>query len=294
MMNSEILSGYSFDKKGAYFILDSLTAIERRKLYISNAEHTLKLSSERYCVGTYDLQTFNTAPCSERKLLDKTTSSNYCPRCTNINGFNPAFYNTSALSPQQRSYNNTPHIVYLAFFLPNIIKVGIASKARMSIRLMEQGALYAVIVGEFEDAYKARQLEKHIKDSARLSESIRSSVKVNSLCDNRYDSEDAKKCLDDVCLKYGIEYEEQYDLMTHYFKKGTPSFHFPSRLNRYEESDYLISGRLIGLIGDAVIFEKNGAHFVSSIKKWVSHKIEISDIKVSLTPHIIQMSLFDY
>jgi hypothetical protein len=294
MTSLEILSGYSFDKRGAYFILDSTKRVDRRRIYVSNTKRTLKLQKERHCVGTYDLQTFNTAPCSEMKTLDNTASSNHCPRCTSINGFNPAFYNTSALSPQQRKYNNSPHVTYLAYFSPTLIKVGIASQARMSVRLMEQGALYAIIVGEFNDAYEARKLEKHIKDSTRLSESIKSSVKINNLCEGRYSSELAINSLNDVCTKNNLSYEKHYDLMPHYFKQDNLLLKLPSPLNKYNESDSLISGRLIGLVGDALVFENNGIYFVSSIKKWISHKIELCDEEVSLTPHITQMTLFDF
>ena len=50
-----------------------------------------------------------------------------CPACQEATGFNPSFYHTDFVSPQQRAYNAEPHIAYLAYFSPAHVKAGITA-----------------------------------------------------------------------------------------------------------------------------------------------------------------------
>lgn len=95
-------------------------------------------------------------------LLDPSSKVNNCGECYKKIGFNSSFYNSSCISPQQLEYNKTPYVVYLAYFSPACVKVGIASLKRSRLRLLEQGAKAAFILKTFPDAYQARELESKI------------------------------------------------------------------------------------------------------------------------------------
>ena len=75
-----------------------------------------KKVEERYCIGMYNLNTLSYLPCPNNCKLDFNSKMNNCGECYNKIGFNPAFYNTQKISPQQLEYNKLPHVVYLAYF----------------------------------------------------------------------------------------------------------------------------------------------------------------------------------
>jgi hypothetical protein len=89
-----------------------------------------------------------------------------CEECENINGFkycvschgeNCVTYNKNALD-----YCNQKHFVYLAYFPKDIVKVGTAHEMRKEERLIEQGALYRILIAEAPTGKTARQIENAI------------------------------------------------------------------------------------------------------------------------------------
>ena len=85
-----------------------------------------------------------------------------CLVCRNKTGFNPAFYHAKTISKQQEALNQNPHFVYLAYFAPGLIKVGISQEARGIRRILEQGARTAIKLETFPSASVARQYEAKI------------------------------------------------------------------------------------------------------------------------------------
>ncbi|NEJ84280.1 DUF2797 domain-containing protein, partial [Rhizobium leguminosarum] len=105
------------------------------------------------------------------------------PSCSASIQFNPAFYHVapSQLSQQQQSYNLQAHVVYLAYFGRDIIKVGIANEKRIRTRWLEQGARAAVVLQRLQDAYAARAVEEYISATYNIPERITIKQKLQSL-----------------------------------------------------------------------------------------------------------------
>ena len=163
---SGVISGYGFENKdeGPYIHVDGNeeNEIYRTKVAIKGSKFFIKILENKVCTGPFNLLELKGIPCPKKASLDKTKPNSQCFECFTKTGFNPAFYNVDpkTLSPQQKAYNEQPHIVYLAFFGEEKVKVGIANKKRYLNRWLEQGAILATIIGEFENAYDARKMEE--------------------------------------------------------------------------------------------------------------------------------------
>jgi hypothetical protein len=276
---TRLFVGYSFDRVGPHFIFDDLTTNERQKYYFSSKILSLEKMQNRFCVGTYDLTTFATRPCEKKMAVDTESKDIHCKECQYKIGFNPAFYNSKSISPQQEKYNLTPHVVYLAYFSPTHIKVGIASEKRHSIRLLEQGARAAAILARFENAQMARNLESELCAKEGILERLTSDTKLKLLCSEKYDFNRAKEILLNV-VKSSYKKEansEVIDLTPFYFYGNKI---FKNELYRVENgSEKYIAGKLIGMIGDIVILSqptpRNQIYFAISVKKYISYVVNI-------------------
>jgi len=272
--------GYSFDQIGPHFIFDDINTKSREKMYFDNVTLSIKKLDRRLCIGTYDLNTFTTEPCSDQNRLDTQVKENHCDRCQYKIGFNPAFYNTSSISPQQEKYNATPHVVYMAYFSSSYIKVGIASEKRCSIRLLEQGARAAVILDKFPNAYMARQLESELCSKPDIIEVLSSDAKLKLLVNENYDFKKAKEVLKNMIEMYynKASTNQIKDLSPYYFYgKIYPEI---SEMHKVIGSmGSIISGKLIGMIGDQVIISQstsnNDVFLPVSVKKFISHMVNI-------------------
>jgi hypothetical protein len=156
--------------------------VERLYLPVMGGEVALQRLKARYCTGHYDLLTLANAPCPAFAKLEDSRQDQ-CADCFRRSGFNPAFYNVSQeqLSPQQRSYNDEPHDIYVAWFGQALLKVGISNRRRTLQRLLEQGALRASVVARVPSAYDARAHERRIRDRLGMPESIPQKAKVEAL-----------------------------------------------------------------------------------------------------------------
>jgi len=273
-----LFAGYSFDESGPYFILDDIKTQQREKLYFDSKTMTIETTDKRFCVGTYNLDTFETRPCENKSVLDSLEKETHCKTCLYKNGFNPAFYNAKGGSPQQERYNNTPHVVYIAYFSPKHIKAGIASKKRHLTRLLEQGARAAIILETFPDAYSARKLEAELVKNEGILEMLNSATKLTLLTGEVYDFNKAKEVLEDAAQKY---YKNKpkgtvIDLTPYYFYGKT----LPDNAEMFniENKNAAISGKAMGSIGEHLIISQSGDDavlFPVSVKGYVSHVVKI-------------------
>ena len=145
--HTTLLAGHGFDEAGPYLLINDIDEATQHRFSVRGRTFTLKQLPQRYCVGRFDLLTHRKSVCPLSIELLPTEKDDMCPACREATGFNPSFYYAETISPQQRSYNETPHYVYLAYFSPQHIKAGISSETRGIERLLEQGARAARIVG---------------------------------------------------------------------------------------------------------------------------------------------------
>ena len=290
MLNKRyIFSGYGFGESGPFMILDSADGeIKREYFDFANQKFTLSKGDERYCTGWRDILNGGSSPCPHKVALSDPKYQE-CMNCMKATGFNPAFYNAAReqMSPVQMQYNSLPHIVYLVYFASGKLKVGISSEKRYRKRWLSQGARAATVLKYCADAYEARELEADLSKNTGAFEMMRSDMKRRLLVE-RFDFEDAKNEMNKFIdqLDADVERNEIFDLSDNYLGNVTLS---PDIIDVTGDD---ISGHMIGLIGDALIFDQQDMQFVSSIKDLISSVIYFSDEIKNYNISPLQVTLF--
>jgi hypothetical protein len=242
------------------------------------------------CIGWYDLATKQCHRCpGDRQIDDKYEQ---CPECQQKTGFNPAFYNTTDISQQQTELNKQPHILYLAYFSPDVVKVGISYAERKLARLLEQGARNAAILETFPSANIARQYEAKIARLPGLCESVQLRKKAAILANEHYDSALAEQILrqtiKQITEQLGVDFDnnELLDLSPHMFAIES----IDNDLTEITEP--MIAGHFVGLIGSMLIMQQNDRFIFLPLKKYIGYDMNISRTveQIDLAP--VQASLF--
>lgn len=268
-----IFSGYSCDQIGPYLYFYDNDLGEYKKEYLNKTSFTVEKLSQRYCIGAYDLSKLAYLPCPHKAKLDLNSKINNCTECYNKIGFNPAFYNAQKISPQQLEYNKNPHVVYLAYFSPLCIKVGIASQKRMPKRLLEQGARSAFVLKTFPNAYLARELEAKLCGGGYgILERLTSDQKLTIICEKEYNSNLARKTLADFLMTINITPESDFlEFDSKYFYGNNYDL---SDLEKVKNPEFL-SGEAIGMIGDVIILNQQEMLIATSVKKFISYEVDL-------------------
>lgn len=256
--------------------------------------HTLTLkfnTNQRFCRGWHNLATGEDAPCPDSAIIDDKYDQ--CAACQNRTGFNPAFYHAKTVSPQQEARNLEPHFLYLAYFADDIIKVGISHAKRGNARLLEQGALSAIILDTFPTAHIARHYEERIAALPGIYETVQLSKKIGKFGDT-HDPGTAAATL--MAVKTAIE-----DILKVSFA-GTSAQHFtnlyfpnkqPNLSNTYDCSiDHTVSGKVIGMIGSVLICWQQDTSVFLPLKKYVGFRTILTLEEVPLELPAQQISLF--
>lgn len=254
-------------------------------------EFTLSFdTSTKKCIGWYDLAAKQCHRCpGDRQLDDKYEQ---CPECQQKTGFNPAFYNTTNISQQQAELNQQPHILYLAYFSPEVIKVGISYAERKLARLLEQGARNAAILEVFPSANIARQYEAKIARLPGLCESVQLRKKATILANERYDPTLAEQKLHQtiqrIAEQLGVKFDnsEFLDLSSYMLTIE------PKSDDLTEIVEPKIAGRFAGLIGSMLIMQQNSRFIFLPIKKYIGYNMTISRTVEQLDLAPVQASLF--
>jgi hypothetical protein len=292
------LSGYGFDSKGAYLRLDHHLngSINRELFYPIGRTFTIKRELGRFCTGQFDLKTLENDVCpNSAELL--SPKANVCFDCFDFIGFNPAFYHLEQhqISPQQRAYNQTEHIVYLAYFAPGLIKVGISSNARKEHRWKEQGARFIAHIYTVPNAYEARHIEEKVSNALNLPEVVlgkKKRVVLNvQLNLNSVKGEFIRLMHQiDAVLPKPSNRDHIIDMEQFYNPKGIRLS--STIIDVSEHDDGKISGKCLALYGDILLFENSGQQFMCSLKKLISYRVSFSENAERMNFAPQQTSLF--
>jgi hypothetical protein len=255
---------------------------------------TLKADiSVRYCIGWGDMTTGERFICPDTAQVDAKYEQ--CQQCQKRTGFNPAFYHATSVSEQQEARNLQPHILYLAYFSPDTIKVGISLAARGNSRLLEQGARSAIILETFPSAHIARQYEAKIASLSGFAETVLLRKKL-SLLDTPYSEQEAgallKRAQEKVEITLGITFSKAKTLHfnSRFFPQGTPDL-----TDTYDCTEkHTISGQVIGMLGSVLFCKQQNQDTLLFIplKKLVGYRVALtySEEKIDLPAR--QASLF--
>lgn len=291
MRKSNIFSGYGFGDEGPFMILDSVEGEPMREyLNLRGRQLTLEKGDGRFCTGWRDILKGGASPCPHRVEL---TDDKYqeCLNCMKLTGFNPAFYNASReqMSPIQAQYNSFPHIVYLVYFASGKLKVGISSEKRYRKRWLSQGARVATVLKHCSDAYEARELEAYLSRSTDAFEMMRSDQKRKLLIEP-FSFEEAKnemnKFIDRLSSGVEVERNDIFDLTSEYLGNDVLSSDVT------DASENFVSGKIVGLIGDVIVFEQQDRQFIYSIKDLISNVVYLSNEIKNIEISPLQVTLF--
>ena len=246
--------------------------------------------STKYCTGWVDFDNHCSQICPDGATVDEKYEN--CLKCRNRTGFNPAFYHADSVSAQQEKINQTPHFLYLAYFSPEVIKVGISQEARGIRRLLEQGARVALKLETFASALIARQYEAKIASLSGIMETVAASKKLG-LIKQPLDTATAEQALADTLMriqqKLGLDFPSQTLIVCEDY------FHTEGR----DLSDVIditgntvLAGTVVSVIGSVLITEYDRQLLAYNLKKFIGHRAQVVQEAVDLEIPNTQLTLF--
>ena len=291
MLPSEFLLSYaSFNTDNKPFVECQVDGkIERYELF----EQDLSLEfdfSIKYCTGWVDFENRCSQICPDQATVDEKYEN--CLKCRDKTGFNPAFYNANSVSTQQEKINQNPHFVYLAYFAPNVIKVGISQEEREIRRLLEQGARLAIKLETFSSALIARQYEAKISKLDRIAETLPVHKKME-LIKQAFNRADGKRKLRQKLLeieqKIGVSFPKSELIPCEdYFQTAGVDL---SRVVLMKDYSQLV-GHVRSVIGSIVITDYGGQLLAYNIKKLIGYRAQKIDREIELDLPTEQLTLF--
>lgn len=245
----------------------------------------------RKCTGWRDIATGERFACPDNQTLEGKYEQ--CQACQNRTGFNPAFYHAATVSPQQEERNSKPHILYLAYFGPGIIKVGISYAARQNSRLLEQGARSAIILETFPTAHIARQYEAKIAQLPNIAETIQLQKKIHALERPYSDTEAEVELMAmhhkiETALNVRLEGKRVLHFTNKYFPGGTPKLNEAHDMSK----DHIITGTYIGMVGSLLFCDYQSTPLLLPLKKYIGHPVTLGYSEIPITLPAQQTSLF--
>ena len=291
MLPSEFLLSYaSFNTDNKPFIECQVgDKIERHELL----EQDLYLKFDfpvKYCAGWVDFENRCSQICPDHATVDEKYEN--CLKCRDKTGFNPAFYNANSVSAQQEKINQNPHFVYLAYFAPNVIKVGISQEERGIRRLLEQGARLAIKLETFSSALIARQYEAKISKLDGIVETLPVSKKMELIklpFDRAAGERELRQKLLEIEQKIGVSFPKSELIPCEdYFQTAGVDL---SRVVLMKDCSQLV-GHVRSVIGSIVITDYGGQLLAYNIKKLIGYRAQKADREIELDLPTEQLTLF--
>jgi hypothetical protein len=121
------------------------------------------MPGERRCIGYRPPDGGPQRLCPQWRALPRGGRAQ-CEACERREGRLEVVASNGSRSPTgpRAGYLRSAHEVYLAGFAPDVLKVGVSGAGRTPLRVLEQGAPAALIVGRADDGMAARRLEHHL------------------------------------------------------------------------------------------------------------------------------------
>ena len=291
MLPSEFLLNYaSFNADNKPFIECQVgDKIERHELFEQDLSFEFDFSV-KYCTGWVDFENRCSQICPDQATVDEKYEN--CLKCRDKTGFNPAFYNANSVSAQQEKINQNPHFVYLAYFAPNVIKVGISQEERGIRRLLEQGARLAIKLETFSSALIARQYEAKISKLDGIVETLPVYKKLELIKQafNRADGErELRQKLLEIEQKIGVSFPKSELIPCEdYFQTAGVDLSRVVLMKNYSQ----LVGRVRSVIGSIVITDYDGQLLAYNIKKLIGYRAHKVDGEIELDLPTEQLTLF--
>ena len=291
MLPSEFLLNYaSFNADNKPFVECQVDGkIERHELFGQDLSLEFDFSV-KYCTGWVDFENRCSQICPDHATVDEKYEN--CLKCRDKTGFNPAFYNASSVSVQQEKINQNPHFVYLAYFAPNVIKVGISQGERGIRRLLEQGARLAIKLETFSSALIARQYEAKISKLDGITETLPVYKKLELIkqpFDRAVGERELRQKLLEIEQKIGVSFPKSELIPCEdYFQTAGVDLSRVVLMKNYSQ----LVGRVRSVIGSIVITDYDGQLLAYNIKKLIGYRAQKIDKEIELDLPTEQLTLF--
>lgn len=290
-MSGEFLLSYaSFDTENRPFLEWQVDGKTERDDVLGQ-ELSLEFDfSSKYCTGWVNFENHCGQACPEQAIA-KTKYEN-CIKCRDRRGFNPAFYHANSLSARQEKINQNPHFVYLAYFAPGVIKVGISQEERGIRRLLEQGARLALKLETFSSALIARQYEAKIASLSGIMETVAASKKLG-LIRRTLDAVAAEQALANTLMriqqKLGLDFPNRTLIMCEdYFHTDGRDLSSVIDMTGHKT----MAGVVISVIGSVLITEYDGQLLAYNVKKFIGYQAQTIDGAINIEIPSTQLALF--
>lgn len=246
--------------------------------------------STKYCTGWVDFDNHCSQVCPDGAMVDEKYEN--CLKCRNRTGFNPAFYHADSVSAQQEKINQNPHFVYLAYFAPGVIKVGISQEARGIRRLLEQGARVALKLETFASALIARQYEAKIAKLEGILETVPIQKKfelVKQVFDQASAEQSLGRILVEIEQKIGVSFPKA-ELITceDYFQ--TTDVDLTSVVLMKDQPQLV--GQVLSAIGQIIITEYDSNLLAYNLKRYIGYRTQKITEPIELELPSEQLTLF--
>ena len=263
--------------------------IKRRELL----EQDLSLEfdfSTKYCTGWVDFENHCSQICPDSATVDGKYEN--CLKCRDRTGFNPAFYNADSVSAQQERINQNPHFVYLAYFAPGVIKVGISQEERGIRRLLEQGARLALKLETFSSALIARQYEAKISALDGIVETMPIHKKLELIkqpFERATGEEKLRQKLLEIEQKIGVSFPKSELIPCEdYFH--TTGIDLTRAVPMKDQNQ--LAGRVRSIIGPILITDYDGQLLAYNVKKFIGYQAQTIDGAINIEIPSTQLALF--
>ena len=263
--------------------------IERHELFEQDLSFEFDFSV-KYCTGWVDFENRCSQICPDQATVDEKYEN--CLKCRDKTGFNPAFYNANSVSAQQEKINQNPHFVYLAYFAPNVIKVGISQEERGIRRLLEQGARLAIKLETFSSALIARQYEAKISKLDGIVETLpvhKKTELIKQPFDYATGERELRQKLLEIEQKIGVSFPKSELIPCEdYFQTAGVDLSRVVLMKNYSQ----LVGRVRSVIGSIVITDYDGQLLAYNIKKLIGYRAQKVDREIELDLPTEQLTLF--
>ena len=263
--------------------------IKRRELFGQDLSLEFDFST-KYCTGWVDFENHCSQICPDSATVDGKYEN--CLKCRDRTGFNPAFYNADSVSAQQEKINQNPHFVYLAYFAPGVIKVGISQEERGIRRLLEQGARLALKLETFASALIARQYEAKIARLDGIVETMPIHKKLELIkqpFDRADDEEKLRQKLLEIEQKIGVSFPKSELIPCEdYFHTNNINL---TRAMIMKDQNQLV-GRVRSIIGPILITDYDGQLLAYNVKKFIGYQAQTIDGAIDIEIPSTQLALF--
>lgn len=145
-----------------------------------NTNINFRIDENRYCIG-YPNENDEIVPCDSHKKVSKGFQCGGCIKKDKLLGC-VFCKGTECVNKGAWNYcQSNEHVIYLAVYTKDYIKVGTSNKNRVLSRLLEQGAQMAMIVGTLKDQMEAKLYEEKISKDFNISQRTSKKILLESI-----------------------------------------------------------------------------------------------------------------